>query len=81
MKASRKIQALGRIFPYKTINRKITLSECLFNISIWLLSFNLDEPQKNTQQLHKRAINLVYNNFSSSFSELLEKDICNYTSL
>ena len=24
--------------------------------------------------LHKRALSLVYNNFSSSFSELLEKD-------
>ena len=29
---------------------------------------------KDINGLHKRALNLVYNDFSSSFSELLEKD-------
>ena len=43
-KASKKIQALARIFPYIP-QTQTTFNECLFYVSIWLLSFSLDEPQ------------------------------------
>ena len=61
-----------------TPDTKKTFNECLFYVSIWLLSFILDEPQQNLNNRingsHERALNLVYNDFSYSFSELLEKD-------
>ena len=44
-KASKKIQALNKNFPIYTPNTKATFNECLFYVSIWLLSFSLDEPQ------------------------------------
>ena len=31
--------------PIYTLNTKTTINECLFYVSIWLLSFSLDEPQ------------------------------------
>ena len=47
-------------------------------VSIWLLPFSLDENSRTLNDLinglHKRALSLVYNDFSSSFSEFLEKD-------
>ena len=43
-KASRKIQALDN-FPIYTPNTKTTFSQCIFYISIWLLSFSLGERQ------------------------------------
>ena len=61
-----------------TPNAKATFNENLFYVSIWLLPFSLDEHSRTLNDLinglHKRALSLVYNDFSSSFSELLEKD-------
>ena len=61
-----------------TPNAKATFNEGLFYVSIWLLPFSLDEHSRTLNDLinglHKRALSLVYNDFSSSFSELLEKD-------
>ena len=61
-----------------TPNAKATFNEGLFYVSIWLLPFSLDEHSRTLNdlinRLHKRALSLVYNDFSSSFSELLEKD-------
>ena len=42
---SKKTQVLARIFPYIPQNTKATFNECLFYVSIWLLSFSLNEPQ------------------------------------
>ena len=76
-KASKKSQTLARI-SHITPNTKATFNECLFYVSIWLLSFSWINHSRTLNNringLHKRALSLVYNDFSSRFSELLEKD-------
>ena len=70
-KASKKIQALARIFPYIPQTQKRLLMNAYFMSLVWM---NLSRTLNNRiSGLHKRALSLVYNDFSSSFSELLEK--------
>ena len=73
-KASKKIQALARIFPYIPETQKRLLMDAYFMSQfgyctlVWMnhsRTFN-----KRINRLHKRALSLVHNNFSSSFSEL-----------
>ena len=77
-KASKKIQALARIFPYIPQTQKLLLINAYFMSQfgycplVWI-THSLTLNNRNNG-LHKRAFSLVYNNFSSSFSELLEKD-------
>ena len=48
---------------------------CLNLVTVLLVWMNHSRTLNNRiNGLHKRALSLVYNNFSSSFSELLEKD-------
>ena len=79
---SRKIQALTRIFQYITKTQKRLLMNAYFIsqfgycLLIWV---NYSRSLNNRiNGLHKRALCLVYNDFASSFSELLERD--NFTS-
>ena len=65
-------------FPIYTTTAKTTFNGCLFKSQfgycplVWMKhSRTLNNCIKG---LHKRALTLVYNDFSSSFSELLEKD-------
>ena len=44
-KASRKLQPFARIFPYIPPNTKTTFNECISYVSVWLLSFSLNELQ------------------------------------
>ena len=77
-KASKKIQALARIFPYMPQTPKLLLMNAYFMsqfgycLLVWINHSRTFNNRING--LHKRALSLVYNDFSSSFSELLEKD-------
>ena len=77
-RASRKIQALARIFPYIPQTQKgllmnsYFLSQFGFCPLVWMDHSRTLNNRING--LHKTALNLVYNDFSSRFSELLEKD-------
>ena len=77
-KASKKIQALARIFPYIPQTQKRLLMNAYFMSQFGycpLVWMNHSRALNNRiNGLHKRALSLVYNDFSSSFSELLEKD-------
>ena len=77
-KASRKIQAVVRIFPYIPQTQKLLLMNVYFMSQfgycplVWMnhsLTLN-----NRINGLHTRAFSLVYNAFSLHFSELLEKD-------
>ena len=77
-KTSKKIQALARIFPYIPQTQKRLLMNVYFISQFGyypLVGMNNGRTLNNRiNGLHKRALSLVYNDFSSSFSELLEKD-------
>ena len=77
-KASKKIQALTRIFPYIPQTQKRLLMNAYFMSQFGycpLVWMNHSRKLNNRiNGLHDRALSLVYNDFSSSFSELLEKD-------
>ena len=77
-KASKKIQALAIIFPYIPQTQKRLLINIYFMSQFGycpLVWMNHSRTLNNRiNGLHKRALSLVYNDFSSSFSELLEKD-------
>ena len=77
-KASKKIQALASIFPYIPQTQKRFLMNAYFMFQVgycplvWISHSRTLNNRING--LHKRALSLVYNDFSSRFSELLEKD-------
>ena len=76
-KASRNIQALSTIFPYKPQTQKQLLMNASFKSQFsycHLVWMNHSVTLNNRiDVLHKRALSLVYNDFSSGFSKLLEK--------
>ena len=77
-KASKKNQALARIFPHEPETRKELLINIYFMSQfaycplVWMNHSRTLNTRING--LHKRALSLVYNDLLSSFSELLEKD-------
>ena len=77
-KASIKISALARIFPYLKINQRKTLMKAYFMSQfgycplVWMNHSRSLNNRINT--LHERALRLVYNDFRASFSELLQRD-------
>ena len=77
-KASKKIQALARIFPYIPQTQKRLLMNAYFLSQFGYCPFfwmsHSRALNNRINRLHKRALSLVYNDFSSTFSELLEKD-------
>ena len=77
-KASKKVHALARIFPYIPQTQKRLLMNAYFMSQFGycpLAWMNHSRTLNNRiNGLHKRALSLVYNDFSLSFSELLEKD-------
>ena len=76
-KSSKKIQALARIFPYIPQTQKLLLMNAYFMSQfgycplVWMNHNRTFDNRIN--ELHKRALSLVFNDLSS-FSELLEKD-------
>ena len=75
--ASRKVQGLARIFPYIPQTQKQLLMNAYFMSRFGYCSLvwmNHSRTLNNRiNGLHKRALSLVYNDFSS-FSELLDKN-------
>ena len=76
-RASKKIQALARIFPYIPQTQKQLLMNAYFMSQFGccpLVWMNHSRTLNNRiSGLHKRALSLVYNDFPSSFLKLLEK--------
>ena len=73
-KASKKIQAPARIFPYIPQTQKRILMNAFYVSICPLVWMNHSKTLNNRiNGMHRRAFSLVYNDFSSSFSELLEK--------
>ena len=76
-KAITKIQALARIFLYIPQTQKLLLMNVYFMSQFGycpLVWMNHGRTLNNRiNGLHKRALSIVYNDFSSSFSELLGK--------
>ena len=78
IRQAKKIQALTKIFPYTPQTQKQLQMNAYFMSQFgycplgWMNHSRILNNRING--LHKRALSLVFNNFSSSFSELLEKD-------
>ena len=75
---SKKAEALARISPYIPQTQKRLLMNAYFMSQFGycpLVWMNHSRTLNNhINGLHKRALSLVYNDFSSSFSKILEKD-------
>ena len=76
-KSSKEFQALARIFPYipqtqkRLLMNAYFLSQIGYCPSVWMNhSRTLNNPING---LHKRTLSLVYNDYSSSFPELLKR--------
>ena len=77
-KANRKLSILRRLVQYLTFEKKRTLLkafiESQFNYCPLVWMFHSRETNNKINNLHKRALRLVYNDYTSTFEELLEKD-------
>ena len=75
---SLKITVLARVFPYMILNQRRTLMKAYFmsQYGYWPLAWTNRSKSLNDRinTLHERTLPLVYNNFTSSFTELLKKD-------
>ena len=77
-KASHKINALSRITPFMNISKGRIFMNSFFNSQfnycplVWVFhSLSIDNK---INRLHERVLRIVYNDFKSSFKNLLEKD-------
>ena len=77
-KANRKLHALSRVSKYMTLNKRRILMKYFiisqFNYCplIWMIH---NRGLNNTiNHIHERALRIVYNDYSSSFEDLLHKD-------
>ena len=77
-KANQKLSALTRMARFLSFEKRRTLFKAFFESQfkysplIWM--FYGRQANVRINQLHKRALRLVYNDFISSFEDLLEKD-------
>ena len=77
-KVSRKINALSRIKPFMNISKRRILMHSFFNSQfnycplVWM--FHSRSINSKISRLHERVLRIVYNDFKSSFKNLLEKD-------
>ena len=77
-KASRKINALSRITPFINISKRRILMNSFFNSQfnycplVWM--FHSRSINNKINCLQERVLRVVYNDFKSSFGNLLEKD-------
>ena len=75
---SKKLHALARISQYMNIHkRRMTMkafisSEFGYCPLVWM--FHSRKLNSRVNKLHKRALRIVYQDYASSFTELLEKD-------
>ena len=74
-KASRKINALSRITPFINISKRRILMNSFFNSQfnycplVWM--FHSRSINNKINRLHERVLSIVYNDFKSSFENLL----------
>ena len=77
-KASRKVSVLTRISKFQTIKKKRNIfkmfveSQFKYCLLIWM--FHSCYKNNNINRLHERALQIVYNDYESSFEQLLVKD-------
>ena len=78
--ASRKINALARVAPYMSISKRHILMNAFLNHSLttvlWYGYVTVDSRINNVKisRLHERYLRIIYNDETSSFKNLLEKD-------
>ena len=74
----KKLHALARISQYIDIHkRRMTMKAFIFSEFgycplVWM--FHSRKLNSRVNKLHKRALRIVYQDYASSFTELLEKD-------
>ena len=75
-KESRKINALSRIIPFTNISKRRILMNSFFNTQFnfctLVLMFHSRFINNKINRLHERVLRIVYNEFNSSFKNLLE---------
>ena len=77
-KAHQKISILSRMAKFLTLNKKRILFKAFFESQfqycplVWM--FQSRAAQTKINALHERALRITYNNYYSTFEELLEKD-------
>ena len=78
MKANRKLSALMRISNFLSKDKRRVIfkafieSQFKYNPLVWM--FHSRQSNSKINRVHERALRTVYNDFESSFEELLEKD-------
>ena len=77
-KASRKVNALSKITSFMSISKRRSLMNSFFNLQfnycslVWM--FHSRSINNKINRLHERVLRITYNDFNSSFENLLEKD-------
>ena len=75
-KESRKINALSRTIPFTNISKRRILMNSFFNTQFnfctLVLMFHSRFINNKINRLHERVLRIVYNEFNSSFKNLLE---------
>ena len=78
LKANRKLSALTRITKYLDFHKMRVLFKAFFESQFKYCSitwmFHSRKTSKRINQLHERALRLIYNNYELTFEELLDKD-------
>jgi hypothetical protein len=77
-KASGKLHALSRVTPYMDLPKKRLILNAFFKSQfnycplVWM--FHSRSMNNKINRLHERCLRIIYNDKSSSFNELLERD-------
>jgi hypothetical protein len=77
-KASWKLHALSRVTPYMDLPKKRLILNAFFKSQfnycpmVWM--FHSRSMNNKINRLHERCLRIIYNDKSSSFNELLERD-------
>ena len=79
-KASKKINALARISSYMTFQqRKLIVNSCVishlsYHPIVWMLHSRwLNNRVNNIHNIYERALRIIYQNHTASFTDLLAK--------
>ena len=76
-RVSKKLYALARISQYMNIHKQIMTMKAFISSEfgyyplVWI--FHSTKLNSRVNKLHKRALRIVYQDYTSSFTELLEK--------
>ena len=77
-KASQKIHVLSRITSYMSLNKRRllmrTFVESQFNYCSLIWMFHSRRLNNKINNVHKKALRIVYSDYKSTFQELLDKD-------